>query len=194
MPFRGGEREAGLRARIEALLATLEKLGRCDCLHFMLYVLSRSTWHHILTSWHPFNIFCRNSELRQQQSGDLIDDLKRANGWELLSTSTLWKPQKGSKAAFALLACIQGPHRLPWQVPPTLPGSDSQAGAALCWASKSPRRSPTCEQQHWHGREQEYKSKQQSWRSALRYLSLDLILLGWRRAVILIKTHPVILK
>ena len=25
---RGGEREAGLRARIEALLATLEKLGR----------------------------------------------------------------------------------------------------------------------------------------------------------------------
>ena len=30
---RGGEREAGLRARIEALLATLEKLGRCDHLH-----------------------------------------------------------------------------------------------------------------------------------------------------------------
>ena len=34
---RGGEREAGLRARIEALLATLEKLGRCD----LLYVLHR---------------------------------------------------------------------------------------------------------------------------------------------------------
>jgi len=41
--------EAGLRARVEALLAALDKLGR-------------------------------NSELRQQQAAELIDDLKRANG------------------------------------------------------------------------------------------------------------------
>ena len=42
---RGGEREAGLRARIEALLATLEKLGRCDLLH-VLHVLG-----YILFNW-----------------------------------------------------------------------------------------------------------------------------------------------
>ena len=81
---RGGEREAGLRARIEALLATLEKLGRCDLLHVLPvidYILLNWTMdiqlRHLVTFQH---LFGRNSELRQQQSGDLIDDLKRANG------------------------------------------------------------------------------------------------------------------
>ena len=185
---RGGEREAGLRARIEALLATLEKLGRCHCTYcYRLYPIQMDI--EILP---PFNIFlvgtlsCDNNSqatwlmISREPMGETF--------WASLPFENLKKDQKH------YLFFLQGPHRLPWQVPPPLPGSDSQAGAALCWASKSPRRSPTCEQQHWHGREQEYKSKQQSWRSALRYLSLDLILLNWRRAVILIKTHPVILK